>query len=77
MKQSQKNCLIGPPYHPCERQEGTMRPHFVRLFAGNAMGFFCFLTSIATIMRSSSDFPMTFVEMKCGCTHSDIVSINV
>ncbi|WP_311195156.1 hypothetical protein [Selenomonas noxia] len=24
MMQSQKNCLIGTPHHPCERQEGAI-----------------------------------------------------
>ena len=41
-KQSQKNCLIGPLYHPCERQEGAMRLYFVYLFAGRARRLFAF-----------------------------------
>ena len=37
---------------------------------------FCFVATV-TIRRFSPDLPMALLETKCGCTHSDIVSINV
>ena len=37
---------------------------------------FSFVVTV-TIRRFSSDLPMALPETKCGCTHSDIVSINV
>ena len=37
---------------------------------------FCFVATV-TIRRFPPDLPMVLLETKCGCTHSDIVSINV
>ena len=74
--QSQKNCLIGTLYRPCERQEGAMRLYFVGLFAGEQEGFlYCGDCNDKAFLTGFS-YDITGNEMWM-CKHSDIVSQNV
>ena len=58
------------------RETGRRDKIFLYAFLPASKKAFCFV-AIVTIRRISPDLPMALLETKCGCTHSDIVSINV